>query len=317
MYSRIKFIGLIVLSITVFSCGSDDTSVVEVGVVNPQTPVEENSDNGTEVTTDPEPTQETPAEDNTPVEEDPMVNVPAGPRPAPIPSFVNTLNESNIRNIGVDDNFENCGVFVEENYFLVFEAENTQSDLGSWVVKTDVAGFRGSGHLEFTDPFDNDRTEMPEREISYRFRIQNAGNYRLMMRARKPGDDDKDNDVFIRMEGDFTVGQPGIVGAGTGANIRNLTRNSKMFGGNKPEPRDPANPRAFEIGEWGFAFNLDIGNPKQTAYYNFKAGETYTLILSGRSSFFDIDRIFMFEVSKMGFNGALTRSLALDQNPCE
>jgi hypothetical protein len=75
------------------------------------------------------------------------------------------------------------------------------------------------------------------------------------------------------MAGDFTCGS-------TFYTISSLTQNTKLYGGNE--------------NAWGWAENLDgNGADHKPPIYVFKANETYTLTISGRSQRFNIDRIVL------------------------
>ena len=56
------------------------------------------------------------------------------------------------------------------------EFENTKSNLGLWILKTDVSGYTGSGHLEFTG---NTIVSGPATSpLIYTFSITQEGYYR-------------------------------------------------------------------------------------------------------------------------------------------
>ncbi len=171
-------------------------------------------------------------------------------------------------------------VYCEVNGVVMFEAENTTSALDKWIKKTDNPGFTGSGHIEFTG---NTPSGGPATSpLKYTFKITQSGEYRLFIRSRKRLDGqlfDKSNDGYVRVEGDYTA-------SATASNVHNgnamldlLKKNTKFFGG-------PATG-------WGWAMQLDAGGEdnKRNAVYTFKAGETYTLVLSGRSINWNVDRI--------------------------
>lgn len=173
--------------------------------------------------------------------------------------------------------------FTEEDGWLVMEAENTSSDYDLWVKKTDVPEYQGSGHLEFTG---NKTTNGPPMSpLAYTFKITNAGTYRLIIRARKRLETDREdisNDGFLRMEGDFEAGPD----PSKHATKEELTENQKFFGGNADN--------------WGTAEKYDINNSHKfrEAVYQFKAGETYTLYISGRSKNWNIDRLLFYDTDK-------------------
>jgi len=80
------------------------------------------------------------------------------------------------------------------------------------------------------------------------------------------------NDGYVRVEGDYTSG-------GT-TPLNFLKTDTKYYGGGD-------NKFLWATGDK----RLDRDHEKWPALYNFKAGETYTLTLSGRSQRFRVDRI--------------------------
>lgn len=167
------------------------------------------------------------------------------------------------------------GPFLEENGLLIMEMESTVSPLGLWIKKTDVPGYTGTCHFEFTG--NSPASGTPKSPLTYTFKINKAGIYHLNLRARKrlegePGD--RCNDCYVRMEGDFVSGNPAYP-------TSTLTQDTKLFGGTATG--------------WGWATNLDGNGAHNTdaAIYDFKAGETYTLRISGRSQRFNLDRIVL------------------------
>ena len=167
-------------------------------------------------------------------------------------------------------------VYEESAGVVMMEAENTPSPLDLWVNSTFFPAFSGTGHIEFTGNVASG-TGTPKSPLIYKFKINTAGNYALIIRGRSrllEGEpNDIANDAWVRLEGDYTVG------AGGPPDISWLNQDTKMFvgrGGN---------------GDWGWASKFDINHVQPTAIYNFKAGQTYTLYMSGRSQRFNVDRI--------------------------
>ena len=111
--------------------------------------------------------------------------------------------------------------------------------------------------------------------MAFKFKINKAGQYKLFLRANKrsegaPGD--QCNDAYVRMVGDFTA-------APSGAPLDWLLDDVKLYGG-------PGNG-------WGFSASLDLNHSKKPPLYVFKVGEIYTLVVSGRSQRYGIDRIII------------------------
>ncbi|MEP4076639.1 hypothetical protein [Haloferula sp.] len=168
-------------------------------------------------------------------------------------------------------------VFEEKGGLVVIEAESTDSRLGDWEKKTDVADFEGECHLEFTG---NKTTNGPPKSpLKYEFKISKAGNYTLTIRARKRLESERadiSNDCFVALKGDFEAGDK--------APLKVLQKDTKLFGGNADD--------------WGWASTLDENHKKYPPVYKLKAGETYELTIHGRSKNFNIDRIVLYHESK-------------------
>lgn len=171
-------------------------------------------------------------------------------------------------------------VYAEKDGLVIMEAENTKSNYGEWIEKTDNSGFTGSGHLEFTGNSINGGP--PTSPLKYTFKVNTSGEYRLMIRCRKRLDgakEDKSNDGYVRLEGDFDESPRAGDENGDHALKEVLITDTKIYGGS-------------EIG-WDWAVKLDAGGQdnKRQPRYILKKGETYTLTLSGRSINWNIDRI--------------------------
>ena len=162
--------------------------------------------------------------------------------------------------------------FLEKKGIVVIEAESTKSRLGDWKRKTDVKGFTGECHLEFTG--NKPENGPPKSPLKYKFKINKAGKYQLTLRARKRLEtkrQDISNDCYVALKGDFSSGGE--------APLKTLKSDTKMFGGNADS--------------WGWTRSLDSNHKKFPAIYQLKAGETYELTISGRSKNFNIDRILL------------------------
>lgn len=165
-----------------------------------------------------------------------------------------------------------AGVFQEKGGVVAIEAESTDSSLGAWKKKTDVAGYSGECHIEFTG--NKAESGPPKSPLKYKFQITKPGEYTLSIRARKRLESkrqDISNDCYVALSGDFT--------AGGEAPLNVLKSDTKMFGGNADG--------------WGWTRSLDRDHKKFPAVYNLKAGETYEMTISGRSKNFNIDRFIL------------------------
>lgn len=171
-------------------------------------------------------------------------------------------------------------VFLEYDGVVVMEAESSTSRPGNWEGKTDIDGFTGKGHIEYTG---NKPAGGPVgTTLVYFFKIEKAGEYTLHLRAHKrlKGEKpDKCNDAYVRVEGDYKASDKAGDKHGNDARLGVLKEDTKLFGGSEKG--------------WGWAETLDLGghNNKRMPRYVFKAGETYALGVSGRSQRFNIDRI--------------------------
>lgn len=168
-------------------------------------------------------------------------------------------------------------VFLEKGGIIAIEAESTFSRKGGWKEKTDVKGFSGTCHLEFTG---NSITNGPPKSpLKYQFKVKKAGKYQLTIRARKRLESkrhDLSNDCYVSLKGDFE--------AGGGAPLKILKKETKMFGG--------------EADKWGWTTQLDFDHKKAAAIYDLKEGKTYELTISGRSKNFNFDRFILVHESQ-------------------
>jgi hypothetical protein len=179
--------------------------------------------------------------------------------------------------------------YQESGGLVVMEAENTSSPLGLWQEENTLNDFSGSGYLRFLgNTFENGPPNSP---LEYRFQINQPGLYYLHLHCAKEtheGRTDVANDVYVRVEGDFTAGPGPHDGHGDNASLALLQNDTKYFGG-------ATNAWKWENGQnsSGGNGNLDPGGHqnKRVAVYNFQAGQTYTLVMSGRSKFFRVNRL--------------------------
>lgn len=185
-------------------------------------------------------------------------------------------------------------VYNESDGVVGFEVEDTDSPLGLWRKKTALPGFSGSGYLEFTgNEYTRGAAHSP---LTFHFKINKGGSYLFDLRCAKMMINDHTdwaNDCYMRVVGDFTAAPgPHDVPKGN-ASLSLLKSDTKYFGG--------------RIDSWEWASGdfpisggrLDPGGQrnKRTAVYEFKSGQTYTLVLSGRSKSFRIDRAMFRHVS--------------------
>lgn len=173
--------------------------------------------------------------------------------------------------------------------FIVIEAENTASDLGLWkiITPTDTSYFHPEGSIA---PINNTYIEFmgndhnggdPKSPLEYTFKCPKSGTYRMVMRMhqRLLGlAEDKCNDVWVKMSGDFTSASPGY-------STDDLRNNMKCYG------------RGTET--WGVCHKGEGGDhhQKEDILYRLKKGETYTFTMSGRAQRTGIDYILFYDIS--------------------
>lgn len=184
-------------------------------------------------------------------------------------------------------------VYQESGGLVVMEAERTPSSLGSGTQRWTsyqpgdanyVHGATNGAHLEFLGNSSDGGS--PQAPLTYTFRIHESGYYHLHLRARARLDgapEDKNNDCYVKVTGlDGATFGPGP-NAGNDhlddAPLSLLTKDTKMYGGSPIT--------------WAWANQLDAGGSsnKRWPVYQFNAGSTYRLTISGRSIKFNLDRI--------------------------
>ncbi len=179
-------------------------------------------------------------------------------------------------------------VYNEADGMVIMEIENTASPLGLWAKKTSLPGYAGSGYLEFTA---NDYSlGDPTSPLAFHFKINDGGTYLIDLHCAKmtvDGHTDWANDSYIRVIGDFDSAAGPHDLPESNASLHMLKRNTKYFGGK-------SDAWEWATGDWNVTGGrLDPGGKqnKRKAIYHFKSGQTYTLIVSGRSKAFRIDRV--------------------------
>ena len=215
----------------------------------------------------------------------------------------NSLSESDTTPYSappVDEAGPSTADYQDENGVVVIEAENTPSDYGEWVQKTNINGYTGTGFLEFTG---NTTTNgNPNSPLEYTFKINKAGLYYLHLygaRENVDGRTDLANDCYLRVTGDFDAGPWAGNNPGNDAKESLLRKNTKFYGGNHKE----------FVWITGNRFDPGGHNNKRVATYTFKAGKKYKLVISGRSQLFKLDRI-VFRHTKVDEQTAQDKSLA-------
>lgn len=187
-------------------------------------------------------------------------------------------------------------LYEEVHGRVIMEAENTASPLGQWANKASISGYTGSGYLEFDG---NDYTHGPANSpLEYTFRIKQSGLYYLHLHSAREtlvidgeARTDVANDCYVRVDGNYGAGPNAGDSHGKDAPLALLQKNTKFYGG--------ANGKfAWASGSTNGG-HLDPGGHKnkRVAIYNFKGGETYKLVVHGRSRAYKLDRIVFAHAS--------------------
>ncbi|MFY0627079.1 MAG: Ig-like domain-containing protein [Reichenbachiella sp.] len=174
-----------------------------------------------------------------------------------------------------------------DNY-IVFEADATTSDLGLWVKRTvgddeyydegSVKPFNNS-YLEFTGNNLNGGTATSP--LTYTFTAPKSAKYRIVMRMYQPllenEAGDKRNDVYIKLEGDYT--------SACSYPLEVLESNHKFWGRG--------------VRKWGSCHSMEghVDGVKklEKVVYNLIEGEEYTFTMYGRAQGCSIDYILLYE----------------------
>lgn len=172
--------------------------------------------------------------------------------------------------------------------YIVFEPEITKSDLDLWVQRKpgDLSYYKGDGieaihknYLEFTG---NDMNfGEPTSPLIYNFKAPKTGDFRIVMRMYQPlkkGEkEDKRNDIYIKLAGDFT--------SACKFSTETLKSYHKFFGRG--------------VRKWGSMYDMEghINGKKVLApvVYSLKKGEEYTFTMAGRAQGCSIDYILLFD----------------------
>lgn len=299
MKLKLTLIPLLFLAIIMSNCSSDSVeSIIET---------KETEKEGSE--------EETPIEEEEPEEEEPEVTLP------PVCDNISQVAFPTI-DTNTTPSENKCDVFLEENGIVVMEAENTKSDLNLWAFSNatligrktwqstihetkEINDHKGTGYIHYTGTWLSWNDPEQVSPLEYTFEIKNEGIYRLYLRSFKKLNEegDKHNDCFIRVEGldgaTFTPGEPNTcIEDYDSKNVLPETRtwllknNTKFYGASNVS--------------WVNNMRLDTHNAstdvphynRPFAVYNFKANQTYKLIITGRSLGFYIDRILFVDLNK-------------------
>lgn len=174
--------------------------------------------------------------------------------------------------------------YVETGGILIMEAESSQAQDG-WSFEDGIGGYAGSGYLLWNGADSFALNTAGRGTITYRFRIQRAGNYELLWRSRITRGDNRTehNDSWVR----FPTGRD-IPGE------QALNGWTKVF--------------MSTLGKWAWQSATVDGVGRRVRQY-FSAGE-HTLQISGRSNGHAIDRIALFDYSDNQISSARFDSMS-------
>lgn len=179
--------------------------------------------------------------------------------------------------------------FIEDQGILRVDVESAEP-LGQWVVRDQLAGFIGSGYLEFEGPnfFNNPGNSL----LTYKIRITTPGTYlfRWHSRITEPGENTEFNDSWLRFpDADLVYGE------------RNGSRVFPHGSGMTPTPEGSGSSNWLKVYQnrrdewfWG-AFTSD--NDPHDIYAEFDNPGDYTVQISGRSTGHAIDRFVLVHSS--------------------
>ena len=206
-------------------------------------------------------------------------------------------------------NVINAQIYEEKDGYVAMEMESTSSPLDLWLkIQTGnplfIPSASGGVHLEFNGNAPAGGTA--KSPLTFTFKINNSGTYHLLIKASKrlEGElDDKCNDCYIKMAGDFT--SPYLVTDITKPNTADLKTNIKLFGG-------MAHPNMGWAGLLDFPV-LNQGHVQVAPLYVFKAGQTYNLTISGRSKRFNLDFFVLYDTQK--YNNVVAKTITPTNGP--
>ncbi|WP_028979548.1 putative Ig domain-containing protein [Sporocytophaga myxococcoides] len=174
--------------------------------------------------------------------------------------------------------------FVQRDSIITIEMESANLNGGFWVVQNDVPGYTGSGYIQYIG---GDATGVPGKsQLTYTFRVKEAGRHSFKMRAFR--ENYHDNDVWVKFPHGGVITKIGNDSTGTmGSNWFKavIGARNEWYGFVKTQHLGTA---------WGETFH-DI-------YVDFPEPGVYTVQFSGRASMFRIDR-FMLYYQKSSFFG--------------
>ncbi len=168
---------------------------------------------------------------------------------------------------------------VENDGIVLLQVES-QSAQGGWSLERSVDGYSGNGYLVWKGADSFSESTAGGGTITYKFRIQRAGNYQMRWRSRitRGNNHTEHNDSWVRFP--------------TGKNIsgeQGLSGWSKVY--------------MSTLNKWVWQSSTvdNVGRPLRQY---FSAGD-HTIQISGRSSGHAIDRIALYRYDDVNFSASL------------
>ncbi len=161
--------------------------------------------------------------------------------------------------------------FIENDGIVMMEAESSGT-AGDWELERAIGGFTGNGYLRWDGSDAFDVNSAGRGTITYRFRIERAGNYELLWRSRitRGNSNSEHNDSWAR----FPTG-------------RNVAGEQPLNGWTKIFMNTQ--------NQWAWR-SRTVDNVARPVRQFFSAGD-HTMQISGRSNGHAIDRISLYDYS--------------------
>lgn len=188
-------------------------------------------------------------------------------------------------------------VYEEDQGLVIMEAENTPSPLGSWTIDKSMRGYTGRGYLEFQD--DPNRSGQASAALRYTFKINRSGPYTLHLhcggKSTNAGDSTRGvaSDCFVRMEGDFDVAGKTNSKGKTRDLLKTMKTDSVLESEDQPSFAWVTGNRLVSKKKKQGASGAKSSQGQGSAAHRFQSGQLYTLVVSGRSPGFKLDRIVL------------------------
>lgn len=193
--------------------------------------------------------------------------------------------------------------FEEQNGIAVIEAESVSSLSSGWRRESGASNFTGSGFLAWrgSDSFNTPGNGT----IRYRVKINSPGRYRFVWRNRigiiaSSNANTEHNDAWLR-----------IADASSFFGQRGSSIVYPRGSGRTPNPEGASSNGWFKIYtntiDWSWSTNTSDFDP-HSIFATFNSPGVYTIEISGRSNGHFIDRIVLFDESRISLSAATSTS---------